>query len=154
MAQYRAINSAKALQARTGWPRPLCRRFVKSVDRQYRWRDAFKWWTISLAAYLACVAPVVAALIAMDRPPRIWLFVAPQLTGAAVSAAILGAYLTQRRTRLYRVLARFRAEPWCLKCHYPIPTLDQPTPVCPECGEPVPPQIARLARDRPVPLPH
>src|SRR5690606_31768535 len=63
-------------------------------------------------------------------------------------APVAAAALVERRlTR--RLVRRYLKAPWCPNCEYPIlapPDDDDEHRICPECGEPIPPELVQMAR--------
>ncbi|MFG0283360.1 MAG: hypothetical protein ACF8R7_02965 [Phycisphaerales bacterium JB039] len=63
------------------------------------------------------------------------------------SAPWVGLLLASQAMVMRRAVNRFLDAPWCFKCKYPIPPPREGRSysICPECGEPIAPEIARLA---------
>ncbi len=145
----RWLSPVRTVEAETGWPRPFCNRFARHVQYQH-WRDVLVWSLIGAAIvwpWFHVAGWLLPRLLSRDQivqapwvvAPGIFILPPPIFIGVAV-------LIVYRRWTL-RALAAFRTAPWCLKCRYPVLETAQAeqAPVCPECGEPIPPEIASLA---------
>ncbi|MFG0282960.1 MAG: hypothetical protein ACF8R7_00930 [Phycisphaerales bacterium JB039] len=143
----RWFSSVRMVQVQTGWPRALCARFVlgASVIKPLAVAAGILVLWIGLP-YVVWRYTLTAAAeyLGEDRP-----FTARVTATLAVLAcfvfATFVAFALAMRTR-WRI-RRYLANPRCLKCKYPIQPPREPGAgtICPECGEPIPPEIARLA---------
>ncbi len=141
----RWLSDVRSVEARTGWPRPLCKRFVAQATRRNAVREIVFWAVLIISVQLLWAVVTFRVIVGLgDALPRQW----PQLLVASKLLILAGLFtllFRSRRTKVYRELAEFRRAPWCLKCRYPAP---ETTPICPECGERIPPEIAKLAAGR------
>jgi hypothetical protein len=136
------LSDARTLRAKTRWPLPLCNWFVSRLDRYYMKRDIALWTVVSIGAFLGWRF-VVDAILA--GTPISWDLVLGSLLDLSLLVILLAMCFSLRRARLYRVLQRFRAAPWCPECRYPVAATLPGRAICPECGEPIAPEIAALA---------
>ena len=67
-----------------------------------------------------------------------------------VAAPYIALVLAIQRSQVRRFVRGYLAAPRCLKCKYPVPPPREGRSysICPECGEPIPPEIATLAAER------
>ncbi|MFG0283358.1 MAG: hypothetical protein ACF8R7_02955 [Phycisphaerales bacterium JB039] len=124
----RWLSSVRTVEAETGWPRELCREVLRRGNRPQRGR----------AQLLYLGGAVAAAEVAM--------FCSLAFTVLFIAALIpLGHAVFIRTDRTF--IRRYGKAPWCLNCKYPVCPPREPGAgsVCPECGEPIAPEIARLA---------
>ena len=146
----RWLSPAPTIEAETGWPRALCRRFARSRRVLI---VIIILWTGAVVYTLPPVAMGVAHLLDPEPDPFdgwiLGLLVRQSAIFCAVSMITTLGMLAVSTWQARRRLRRFLASPWCLNCRYPIPVApDSAGALCPECGEPIPPEIAKLAAEQ------
>ena len=148
----RWLSPVRTVEAETGWPRTVCEDTSRRIAWHFDWRELL--WSVGL--FLLAWPLMVSGLYFVDQLPAesplgwaikvtaalFWL----TLFGASV-LSFVGALATRKARRFLR---RYLPAPWCFKCKYPIPPPREGRSysICPECGEPIPPEIAKLAAGR------
>jgi hypothetical protein len=153
MKLARWLSPVRTVEAETGWPRAFCQRFLRHGRATWYWRGLMFGGTFLV---LAIVVPVSWKLLnarqevsaQTSNAAEVALDALYSLPTPLVMFGMLWA-LTQTvgASAARRFLRRYLPEPWCFKCKYPIPPPREGRSYsnCPECGEPIPPEIASLA---------
>lgn len=141
---------ATAVERETGWSWPLCAEISGAFDRRNLLPDAL----LGAAFVAGAIAWYPAAgwifrLVKGGAMLPDWavflLIVGFIVPGPLLAAAGLVVMCGVRRQRFVR---RYLSAPWCLRCEYPVdapPEATEPA-VCPECGEPIAPEVLRRVR--------
>lgn len=146
----RWLSPVRTVEAATGWRPSLCRRVAR--ERHVDWLVIV--WSIYIVLLAGPALVGLAVVLLNPESDDGWdQFVAYilflNLVGSFAIMTVLSLIvLAVRTSRVCRMLPRFMAAPWCLKCQYPVSTSGGRGSICPECGEPIPPEIAKLVAER------
>jgi hypothetical protein len=149
----RWLSPVRTVEAETGWPRPLCETVARVATRGFDLRlllGSFASMT------LVIIVPMAIMVLALKLEPpmltrkhsmieRAWDTLFVILLPAAAGLPFFALLFAGLASKTRRFLRRYLPEPWCFKCRYPTPGT---ATVCPECGEPIPPEIAGLVAQR------
>ncbi|MFG0283750.1 MAG: hypothetical protein ACF8R7_04950 [Phycisphaerales bacterium JB039] len=138
----RWLSSVRTVEAETGWPKQLCEKLVQEGNRPPSQAAQIK---LLVGGLVTCGAiALFAHLLELALGASEGVFVMAVLAGALLWVVGVLAELAFDDGRFAR---RFMLEPWCLNCKYPVCPPREPGAgsICPECGEPIAPEIARLA---------
>ncbi|MFG0283361.1 MAG: hypothetical protein ACF8R7_02970 [Phycisphaerales bacterium JB039] len=155
----------RTVEAETGWPRELCKRFARRSARQGApgVRPGNTDPRVALLALIIVFGSPIAMGAGAELAETLWpapSYGAEPTAGALRFAVrlvlVVGAggvwvaplLALAKAIQMRRIwLPRFLAAPWCFKCKYPVQPPPEPGAgsICPECGEPIAPEIARLA---------
>src|SRR5690606_41000932 len=123
------VWNGRGIEAHTGVPAAVCAQLASHAGK-WRWMDTallvvllagtmafnqFFWWRF--------VGQVMMDVFGRGEGP-IWL---GQLLCIVPPVLIVGlVWVVIYNMRFWRMLDRFRDEPWCLKCRYPVPLAGLP----------------------------
>ena len=149
----RWLSPVRTVHAETGWPRPVCKTVAQTIYRGHDWRRPVA--MLATTPLVLVIASPSFFLIAAE-PPRLtrrylaldyaWDALCVVVFSTSVVAPLIIVACAFEAGMARRFLRRYLPAPWCFKCKYPIPPPREGRSysICPECGEPIPPEIARL----------
>ena len=142
----RWLSSVRTIEAETGWPWKVCEQ-VAPLATGFTWRD-----TAALPLLIFVDFPITAALVlaliwVLTPEPKNIGGLALTVAGTAIGVEMFVALQLYLRAKARRFVHRYEKAPWCFNCKYPVSPPREPGAgsVCPECGEPIAPEIAQLA---------